>query len=313
MHTWIRESDTTDEGGLHLDAEVNANDMTKQRNLKKIMMRIKGFPVIPVSIISLVVLCAIFAPFIAPHEPHLGNLRNVVSPTVWQEGGSTKYLLGTDHMGRDVFSRLIYGSRISLLVAVIVIILGALLGTALGLASAFFGRWVDAIIMRITDTFLAMPYILMALVMAAVLGPSLQNVIIVLSIVTWAQYCRMVRGEALSIREMDFVAMARIYGCNPVRIMLRHIFPNVVNTLIVLATLNVGVVILFEAILSFLGVGVPPPTPSWGRMVADGRNYIASHWWLAAVPGLAIMMLVLSMNLLGDWLRDTFDPKRRQL
>lgn len=280
---------------------------------KQLIARARGFPVIPVFIISVVVLSALFAPLLAPQTPYLGSLRNVVAPTVWQEGGSTTHLLGTDHMGRDVFSRLIYGSRISILVAASVIVFGITLGTTLGLTAAFFGGWVDALIMRITDSFLAMPYILFALVLAAVLGPSLQNVIIVLALVTWAQYSRMVRGEALSIREMDFVAMARISGCSAPRIMFKHIFPNVLNTLIVLATLNVGVVILFEATLSFLGVGVPPPIPSWGRMVADGRNYISSAWWLAALPGLAIMLLVLSVNMLGDWLRDTFDPKRRQL
>jgi len=291
-------------------ASVNHKPKT---GLNKIMVQLRGFPVIPVFIIFVVVICALFAPMIASHDPHLGNLRNILHPTIWQSGGSTEHLLGTDHMGRDVFSRLIYGSQISLLVAAVVIILGALVGTTLGLTSALFGRWVDAVIMRATDTFLAMPYILLALVVAAVLNPSLGNVIFVLSLITWAQYCRMIRGEALSIREADFIAMAKIYGCSSLRIMVRHILPNVVNTLIILATLNVGKVILFEAILSFLGVGVPPPTPSWGRMVADGRSYLTSHWWRAAFPGIAIMMLVLSINILGDWLRDTLDPKRRQL
>ena len=281
---------------------------------KKIRAWLKGGPPsVPVFLVGVIVICAVFCPWLAPLDPTMSDLSNVIGPPAWQEGGNMTNLLGTDHMGRDIFSRLIWGARISVIVAVTAIALGTATGTILGLTAAFFGGWVDAVLMRIVDIFLAMPYILIAIVLVAAMGPSLMNVIIVLALVTWARYCRMIRGEALSIREKDFVAMAIISGCSPIRIMVKHIFPNVTNTLIILATLNVGVVILLEAVLSFLGIGIPSPTPCWGRMVADGRSYIATAWWVAAFPGLAIMALVLSCNLIGDWLRDTLDPKRRVL
>ncbi len=293
-------------------AEVG-NKTTVKAGRKRRWASIRRYPVASIAIVLLVVLCAIFAPLISRQSPYIGDLSNVVGPAVWQKGGSMTHILGTDHLGRDVLSRLIYGSQISLIVAVCSILLGATAGTVLGMFSAYLGGWVDSLIMRVTDTFLAMPNILIAIVMVAVVGPSLMNIIIVISVVTWAQYARMIRGEALSIRERNFIALATIAGSSKTRIVFTHILPNVTNTLIVLATLNVGQIILLEATLSFLGLGIPPPTPTWGRMVADGRDYIASAWWLAAFPGFAIMVFVLAMNFLGDWLRDTLDPRRRQL
>ena len=189
----------------------------------------------------------------------------------------------------------------------------ALLGTALGLISGFFGGKIDAVIMRVVDIMLGLPYMLLALALVAVIGPSLLNVIIILALVSWAQYARMIRSEALRIKEQDFIALAIIAGCSRTKMLIDHFFPNVVNTLVVLGTLQLGVVILFEASLSFLGMGVPPPTPSWGLMTAEGRAYISSAWWLVTFPGIAIMTIVLSMNLLGDWLRDFLDPKMRQI
>ncbi len=289
------------------------NRATVKAGRKRVWASLRRYPVVSIAIVLLVVLCAIFAPLISPHSPYIGDLSIVVSPVVWQEGGSMSHILGTDHLGRDVLSRLIYGAQISLIVAVCSILLGATVGTVLGMFSAYLGGWVDSLIMRVTDTFLAMPNILIAIVTVAVVGPSLMNIIFIIALVTWAQYARMIRGEALSIRERDFIALATIAGSSKTRIVFTHILPNVVNTLIVLATLNVGQIILLEATLSFLGLGIPPPTPTWGRMVADGRDYIASAWWLAAFPGFAIMVFVLAMNILGDWLRDTLDPRRRQL
>jgi peptide/nickel transport system permease protein len=208
---------------------------------------------------------------------------------------------------------MIYGSRISIIVAFTSIACAGVLGTVLGLVSGYFEGRVDSIVMRLTDIMLAMPYILIAIVIVAVLGASLINIILVIAVMTWAGYARMVRGEVLAVKHGDFVALAKIVGCGSMRILRQHIFPNVFNTLIILATLQLGTIILFEAALSFLGMGVPPPDPSWGGMVADGRDYITTAWWVATFPGLAIVATVLACNLLGDWLRDALDPKLRQI
>ena len=227
--------------------------------------------------------------------------------------GSLNHFLGTDKVGRDIASRIIYGSRISIVVAAIAIFIAGTIGTTLGISAGFFGAWLDALIMRAVDVSLSIPIILLALVLVAALGASFATVITVLVLLLWAHYARMARGVTLSVRSADFIDRARVAGASNARIMLRHIFPNVFNSLVVLATLQVGFVIVIESTLSFLGAGIPRPNPAWGLMVADGRELIVSHWWVAFFPGLTIMLVVLSMNLMGDWLRDRLDPKQRQV
>ena len=232
----------------------------------------------------------------------------------WVEGGSRAHLLGTDHVGRDVLSRLIFGARVSIVVGFLAVIVAGAIGTTLGILSGYLGGWVDQVIMRLTDTWLALPALTFAIFLAAVVGPSVMNIVIILSAVYWTRYARVIRGEVLSLRERDFVRLAVVAGCSKWTIMRRHILPNVLNSSIVLATLMLGVVIVTEASLSFLGVGVPPPKPAWGLMLADGKKgLMAGYWWLTVLPGLCIVLMVLSANLLGDWLRVKLDPQLRQL
>ena len=286
---------------------------------------IRGYPLLPLAILLLVlVLPAVFANQIELHNPEIGNLNDRLLPPFWvgeeivqgevvREAGSMKFPLGTDKLGRDNFSRMVHGARISLTVALLAIALGGVVGTALGLMAGYYGGKTDAVIMRIVDIKLAFPSILLALVLVAAFKPHMVTVIVVIAVLLWARYARLVRGEALAIRHRDFVDRARVAGASDLRIMARHILPNLVNTVVVLATLEVGHVIILESTLSFLGAGRPPPTPAWGLMVADGRTLIMNAWWLAFFPGLAILMTVLSMNLFGDWLRDKLDPKLRNV
>ena len=230
-----------------------------------------------------------------------------------QEGGSMNYPLGTDKQGRDILSRIMHGARVSLLVSSLAILLGGGLGTLLGMLAAYRGGKTDAVIMRIVDIKLAFPTILLALVLVAAIGAGFTTVIVVIAVLLWARYARVVRGEALAVKQQDFIDRARVSGASNARIMMRHIFPNLVNTVVVLATLEVGHVIILESTLSFLGAGIPAPTPAWGVMVADGRDLITTAWWIFLFPCLAIVLTVLSMNLLGDWLRDRLDPKLRNI
>jgi peptide/nickel transport system permease protein len=274
----------------------------------------RRYPVIPVSILMIVlVIPAIFADLIAPHDPIQTNIRARLLPPFWAGGGSSDHLLGTDRLGRDILSRMIFGARISASVSLSALAIGGTLGTALGLTAGYFGGWVDHLIMRIVDMMLSMPLILLALVMVVLFEPGITTTILVVALLLWARYARQIRAEVLTIKETDYVARARVAGASNLRIIFRHIFPNVANTLIVLATLQVGTVILLEASLSFLGAGIPPPDPAWGLMVAEGRDFIATSWWLSMIPGMGILLTVMSMNILGDWLRDHLDPKLRQL
>jgi peptide/nickel transport system permease protein len=266
-----------------------------------------------VLILVLLVVPAIFAPWLAPHDPLEGRLAHKLKPPVWTAGGSWEYPLGTDPLGRDILSRMIYGARVSLSVSLVAIFIGGIVGTVLGLFAGYFGGWTDSLIMRAVDIAFSLPTILLGLVLAVVIGPSFRTVIVIVAFLLWARYARQVRGEVLTVKQRDFVAQARIAGCSHVRIIFGHILPNVTNTLIVLGTLQVGYVILLEGTLSFLGVGIPPPTPAWGLMVATGRSLIVSAWWVSFFPGLAIVLTVLVLNLIGDWLRDRLDPKLRQL
>ena len=274
----------------------------------------RRYPVVALSILMLLlVIPAVFAPFVAPHDPLKGSLAKRLKPPVWQDGGSSAHLLGTDKLGRDILSRMIYGARVSLAVSLLAIFVGGTVGTGLGLISGYFGGRVDGLLMRLVDISLSLPTILLALVLVAAVGPSFSTVIIVLVVLLWARYARLVRGETLSIKERDFIARGRVAGASHTRIMVHYIFPNVINSLVVLATLNVGYVILLESALSFLGAGLPRPLPAWGLMVADGRELIVTAWWVSMFPGLAIMLTVLALNLLGDWLRDHLDPKLRHV
>jgi peptide/nickel transport system permease protein len=278
------------------------------------VLRSQGFPWIPVLILAAVVLVAIFAEVIAPHNPEVGSLGDRFKPPAWQAGGSEKYVLGTDHLGRDVLSRLFFGARISIVVGFTAVIIAGAIGTFLGILSGYLGGWVDQVVMRITDAWLALPVLTFAIFLAAIVGPSVNNIIIILGAVYWTRYARVIRGEVLSLRERDFVRLAIVAGCSRWTIMRRHLLPNVINSAIVLATLQLGVVIIAEATLSFLGVGVPPPQPAWGLMLADGKKgLMAGYWWLTVLPGCCIMLMVLSANLIGDWLRVKFDPQLRQL
>jgi peptide/nickel transport system permease protein len=256
---------------------------------------------------------AVFAPLIAPHSPTEQSLPDKLKPPAWQEGGSAKHLLGTDLLGRDLLSRLVYGARVSLTVAAFALLSGGLIGLAVGIIAGYLGGRVDSILMRVVDATLTFPTILIALLLAVSLGAGLRTIVIAITVIIWARFARVVRGEVLGVRARDFVSLARVHGCSSLRIMLVHIVPNVMNTFMVLLTLHIGFVIIVEASLSFLGAGIPPPTPSWGQMVADGRSHIASAWWLAVLPGAAIMLVVLAFNLFGDWLRDWLDPRLRQV
>ena len=276
--------------------------------------RLSSYPVVPLAIIAFMVFIAVAADVLAPHNPEVGALAMRFRPPAWQAGGSVTHLLGTDHLGRDVLSRLLFGARVSLVVGFTAVIVAGVLGITLGITAGYLGGWVDEVIMRLTDTWLALPALTFAIFLAAVMGPSEMNIIIVLACVYWTRYARVIRGEVLSLKEREFVRLAIIAGCSRLTIMRRHILPNVLNSAIVLATLMLGVVVVTEAALSFLGVGVPPPKPAWGLMLADGkRGLMAGYWWLTVLPGLCIMFLVLAANLLGDWLRVKLDPQLRQL
>jgi peptide/nickel transport system permease protein len=271
------------------------------------------WPVIPGVVLTALIVVAVLAPLIAPHDPLRSTLRERNAPPVWYEKGTSKHLLGADTIGRDLLSRLIFGARISLAAVTVALISGLVVGTALGLAAGYFGRYVDSAIMLMVDIWLGLPFVLTALVIAVVLGPSLTTMMALLALSTWSGFVRNIRAEVLSLRERDYVRLAKVAGASTPRILIRHILPGVINTTLVIASLRSGQLILAEAFLSFLGAGIPPPTPTWGSMIADGRNYLRDAWWISFFPGLAIFLTVMSLNFLGDWMRDHFDPRLRQL
>lgn len=275
--------------------------------------RSKRPPWLPVAVVIAFVACAILAPLIAPHSPTSGSLETRLIPPAWEQGGSVEHLLGTDRLGRDVFSRLVYGAQISMLVSVGAILITGVVGALTGIVAGYLGGWVDAALMRLADVSLSLPAILVAILLASLYGPSFTNVIIVVIVSLWPSYARIVRGETLSLRERDYVALARVAGVPTLRLVARHLLPNLMPSLLVISTLQVGIVILLEASLSFLGAGIPSPTPSWGVMVSDGRSVIEFAWWVSMIPGAVIAITVLSLNLGGDWLRDRLDPSLREI
>lgn len=260
-----------------------------------------------------VIASGIFAPFLAPHDPIYQDVEKRLLPPMGQTDADPRHILGTDHLGRDIVSRLIYGARISLVVSISAVAFSSVLGTIIGLLSGFYGGKVDSIFMRLADVQLAFPFILLAIAIIAVLGPSLRNIIIVMGITGWVIYARVVRAEVLSLKEKEYITAVRALGGSNGRIIFKHLFPNVMPPCIVIVTLEMARMIIMEAALSFLGLGIQPPTPTWGGMLADGRVYLVTSWWLATFPGLVIMFVVLGINLLGNWLRDILDPRLTQL
>lgn len=263
-------------------------------------------------VILALVLVAIFAPWVAPHDPLTQHILGRLKPPVWMPGGTTEYLLGTDQLGRDLLSRIIFGSRISLLVGLSAVCIAVLIGVFLGLLAGYFGGWLDGVISFFVNTMLSFPFILLAMSLVVVLGPSLQNIIIALGVTGWPVFTRVTRVEAMKLREREFVLAAVSQGLSSVRVIFHHILTNLTAPILVIATVEVARAIIRESLLSFLGLGIQPPTPSWGVMLAEGRDYMLIKWWLAAFPGMAIFLSALGINLLGDALRDLTDPHLRK-
>ena len=276
---------------------------------------LRDVPIVPGLVLIALLLMALLANVIAPYDPTLPIPgAKVFQPPFWMPGGNSSALLGTDFQGRDVLSRLIFGARVSLLVGITGTVVAGGIGLVLGIAAGYMGGWVDQAVMRLTDAWLALPFLMFAIFLAALLGAGVLNIVVVFGLVYWTRYARVIRGEVLSLREREFVRLAQVAGVSAPRIIVRHILPNVLNTWMVLASLTVGVVIVTEASLSFLGVGVPPPTPAWGLMLAEARSTLmVGYWWLTVFPGVCISAVVLAANLFGDWLRIRIDPQRRDL
>ncbi len=265
-------------------------------------------PWVPIAILLIIVFCAVFANLISPYEPRKNDVRNKLQPPFT----STEHILGTDRLGKDMLSRLIFGARTMLQVTAPSMVVAIVAGTVVGLVSGYAGRWADSVLMRITDAVLGFPSILVALLIVTYLGTGVWNVMIAIAATQWARFARMIRGEVLAIRDRDFVVLAQIYGVSPGMIVYRHLFPNVINTLMVLTSVSVGQVILLEASLSFLGLGLAPGDPAWGILVAEGREFLTQAWWIALFPGIVITVVVMAFNFFGDWLRDYLDPRLRR-
>lgn len=262
--------------------------------------------------VVLFVAMALLAPWLAPHDPYDTDLLRRLQPPAWMEGGEWSYVLGCDSLGRDIVSRIIYGARISIFIGVVVVLLATLVGTLAGLAAGYLGGAVDAVISRIVDVLLGFPYLIFAIGLMGMMGPGLQNIILALVYKEWTISCRVVRGETLATRELEYIEAARAIGASRTHIMLREILPNIMSPLMVVATTRMATIIILEASLSFLGLGMQPPLASWGSMVADGRSFLSDAWWVGTFPGLAIFLLVLAINLASQGLRDAFDPRLRQ-
>lgn len=287
---------------------------------QKVWYVLRRWPVLPMIVLVLMIIAGVFAPVLSPMPPKEINLRGRAAPPTWQNDwyeanpkNEVRYLLGADHVGRDVLSRMLHGARISLMVAAISLSVGVVIGSAVGLVAGYYGGWVDEFSMRVVDVWNALPFLLIAILAAVTFGQSVSIVMILLALVAWAGGVRNVRAEVLTLKTRDYIALAKIAGASDWRIIMKHILPGVVNTIVVLATLRVGGLILAEASLSYLGAGIPTSIPTWGNMISDGREWLSTAWWIAMFPGIAILLVVMSMNFLGDWLRDRWDPKLRQL
>jgi peptide/nickel transport system permease protein len=291
---------------------VFQSDLARQAHwvgwVKRLVEVLRGAPKFSLVVLTAAVACAIFAPWLTPHDPVKGSLASILDPP-----SLSGHLLGTDHLGRDVLSRLIYGARISVTVGFLAVFVSGAVGSIVAVLAGLFKGWLDGILMQITDGFMALPFLMVAVTVISMLGPSMVNVILVIGLLRWMSYARILRSEALKISEMEYVRLAVVAGVTKPSIILRHIFPNLVNTLLVIATLELGTAVIFEAALSFLGLGVPRPLSSLGTMLAESQPYLYNAWWLPLYPGIAISLLVMSSNLTGDWLRDRLDPMRRQL
>ena len=299
---------------MEITSPVSKGSWYSPAGLFNVLGEIRRYPIIPfVILVAILIVPAFFAPWLTQHHPTRGQFAERLTPPAWQEGGSIENLLGTDKQGRDVLTRIFHGAKYVLMVSITVIAISGVVGVSLGLIAGYYGgRW-DMLIMRGVDIALSIPAILLALAIVAARGPSFGVVIFVICVILWSRYARQVRGEVLAIKNQDFIGRAKVAGSSDFRIIVRHVFPNVVNSIIVLATLQVGFVILLESSLSFLGAGIPRPTPAWGLMVASGRELVVTAWWVSFFPGVAISLVVLSLNLMGDWLRDRLDPKQRNL
>ena len=296
---------------IALDVEQGVAAHASRQDFRRILRELlrNKAALVGLVVVLTVATSALLASQIAPFNPVAQEITNRLKPPGWIGADGRMRVLGTDHLGRDILSRLIFGARISIVIGLSAVLLAGTLGTLLGLIAGYEGGRIDDLCMRLTDTMLAMPFILLALAVIAVLGPSLFNIIMVLGVTSWVSYARVVRAEVLTLRTREFVAAAQALGGGGLRIVGRHLLPNVLTPVIVMATLEVARMIILESALSFLGLGVQPPTPTWGGMLADGRAYLSTAWWLATFPGLCIMLSVLGINLLGDWLRDVLDPR----
>jgi len=282
-----------------------------QRNLIEFLSELKQHPVALLGgiIVLLFVLMAIFAPYFAPHDPEMGNLRNRLEPPMWQEGGSPEYPLGTDAQGRDLLSRIIFGARVSLAVGIVTVAISVVIGLSLGAAAGYHRGWLDTGVSRFADLLMAFPFLIFAIAMMAFIGPGFGNLIFALTFKGWVEFFRLVRGEMMNEKTREYVEAARALGRSHSAIIGTEIIPNIIQAVLVVGTLRMGFFIVTEASLSFLGLGIQPPTPAWGSMVAEGRDVILIAWWVSTLPGLAIVLLVLSLNLFGEGLRDILDPR----
>ena len=287
--------------------------VVEPRRAGRLFEGLKRAPLIPLVILLFFVVLAIFADLITPYSSTEVSLRDRLNPPLWSSEGSWSHPLGTDPLGRDLATRVAYGARTSLMVAAATVLLSAAIGVILGLIAGYNRGIIDTIIMRGADITIAFPIILFAIMLVVILGAGIINLVIAVGVVLWARFARVIRGEVLILMERDFIAKARVSGCSSARIIVMHLFPNIVNTMVVLLTLQIGFVIIIESSLSFLGAGVPPPTPAWGSMIAEGREYTTIAWWVSVVPGVALALIVVSFNLLGDWLREALDPRQRQV
>jgi ABC-type dipeptide/oligopeptide/nickel transport system permease subunit len=294
-------------GGVALDAGVAAPQSARSRLPLRRLWRFK-WGLVAAAVLAIVVGGALLAPWIAPYSPLTVDIQHRLGPPAWMDGGARTHLLGTDQIGRDLLSRVIYGGRVSLVIGTVAVLISSSIGVLLGLAAGYFAGRVDWLIMTLVNVMLTFPFVLLALAVIAVLGPSLVNMIIVLGVADWPLYARVIRAETLAIREREFVMAGRALGMSHLRIVFRQILPNLVSVIVVIATLQVARVIILESFLSFLGLGVQPPTPAWGNMLGEGRVYMLNSWWIATFPGLAIFITTLAINLMGNALRDWLDP-----